>query len=108
MQAVIDAHAVWNKRVPTAGLNRWFEDAIVRASAARGVGPAASAELHHAGQGAAAELRDLLHARGRGAGSLSALSHQQMRDAFDLPGTPIRITLREKKNPYADRKTRQR
>ena len=32
----------------------------------------------------------------------------EMRVALDLPGTPIRITLREKKNPYAGRKTRQR
>ncbi len=32
----------------------------------------------------------------------------EMRTAFDLPGTPIRITLREKANPYAGRKTRQR
>ena len=31
-----------------------------------------------------------------------------MREAFDLPGTPIRLTLREKKNPYAGKKTRQR
>jgi GTPase len=29
-----------------------------------------------------------------------------MREAFDLPGTPIRLTLREKDNPYADRKRR--
>jgi GTP-binding protein len=27
-----------------------------------------------------------------------------LREAFDLPGTPIRLTLREKKNPYATRK----
>jgi GTP-binding protein len=31
-----------------------------------------------------------------------------MRDAFDLPGTPIRITLREKDNSFAERKKRQR
>jgi GTP-binding protein len=31
-----------------------------------------------------------------------------LRENFDLPGTPIRLTLREKKNPYASRKTRQR
>ncbi|MEA2877873.1 MAG: GTPase [Hyphomicrobiales bacterium] len=31
-----------------------------------------------------------------------------LRERFDLPGTPIRITLREKANPYAGRKTRQR
>ena len=27
-----------------------------------------------------------------------------LRETFDLPGTPIRLTLREKKNPYAKRK----
>jgi GTP-binding protein len=27
-----------------------------------------------------------------------------MREKLDLPGTPIRLTLREKKNPYAGRK----
>ena len=29
-----------------------------------------------------------------------------LREAFDLPGTPIRLTLREKKNPFAKRKRR--
>src|SRR6185437_12650125 len=28
MQAIVDAYAVWNKRVPTAALNRWFDDAL--------------------------------------------------------------------------------
>ncbi len=27
-----------------------------------------------------------------------------LRDEFHLPGTPIRLTLREKANPYAGRK----
>ena len=27
-----------------------------------------------------------------------------LREIFDLPGTPIRLTLREKKNPYARKK----
>jgi GTP-binding protein len=31
-----------------------------------------------------------------------------LRDAFDLPGTPIRVTLREKQNPFAGRKKKQR
>ena len=26
-----------------------------------------------------------------------------LRDTFDLPGTPIRVTLREKDNPFAGR-----
>ena len=29
-----------------------------------------------------------------------------LRAAFNLPGTPIRLTLREKKNPYAGRRKR--
>ena len=28
MTAIQDAYAVWNKRVPTATLNRWFEQAV--------------------------------------------------------------------------------
>ena len=31
-----------------------------------------------------------------------------LRDHFDLPGTPIRITLREKANPYGRKKSKQR
>ena len=31
-----------------------------------------------------------------------------MREDFDLPGTPIRVTLRENDNPYAGRKSKQR
>jgi predicted GTPase len=27
-----------------------------------------------------------------------------LRDHFDLPGTPIRLTLREKENPFAGKK----
>ena len=27
-----------------------------------------------------------------------------LRENFDMPGTPIRLTLREKANPFADRK----
>jgi GTP-binding protein len=29
-----------------------------------------------------------------------------LREAFDLPGTPIRITLREKANPFAHKRQR--
>jgi GTP-binding protein len=31
-----------------------------------------------------------------------------LRENFALPGTPIRLTLRAKKNPYAGKKKRQR
>jgi GTP-binding protein len=31
-----------------------------------------------------------------------------MRETFDLPGTPIRLTLREKDNPFAGRARKKR
>jgi GTP-binding protein len=31
-----------------------------------------------------------------------------LRETLDLPGTPIRLMLREKKNPYAKRRSIQR
>ncbi len=76
MQAIVDAYEVWNKRVPTAALNRWFEACGRSASAAGGVGAAAPPQLHHAGQKPAAELRCVLHARRRRARRLQALSGQ--------------------------------
>jgi GTPase len=27
-----------------------------------------------------------------------------LREAFDLPGTPLRLTLREKENPFAEKR----
>ena len=78
------------------------------ASAARGfAGGAAAARLHHAAEGAAADLRAVLHARRRGARRpIGAIWSTACARAFELPGTPIRLTLREKANPYAGRKRR--
>ena len=42
LPAVRAVHDTWNKRVTTSALNRWFEDAISRHSAASG--PRAAAE----------------------------------------------------------------
>src|SRR5580698_7615246 len=53
-----------------------------RQPAAFGVGPAAETELHHAGQGPAAEFRAVLLAGRRGAAILPALSRQLAADVF--------------------------
>ena len=55
-------------------------------SAAGGIGPAAEAELHHPGQGAAAEFHPVLLARGRRAAILSALSRQFLARVFRTAG----------------------
>jgi len=108
MRAVLDAYAVWNKRVPTAALNRWFEDTI-----ASHPPPAVSGrrlKLNYITETKARPPSFVIFCTRADAVPEQYLRYltNGLREAFDLPGTPIRITLREKVNPYAGRKTRQR
>jgi GTP-binding protein len=104
MQAVVDAHAVWNKRVPTSALNRWFEETT-------------SANPPPAVSGRRLRLNYITQAKSRPPSFVIFCTRADavpdsyvrylvngLRDTFDLPGTPIRMTLREKANPYADKK----
>jgi GTP-binding protein len=103
MHAVLDAHAVLNKRVPTAGLNRWFEETI-----AAHPPPAVSGrrlKLNYITQAKSRPPSFVIFCTRADAVPEAYLRYltNSLRDSFDLPGTPIRITLREKKNPYAGR-----
>ncbi len=106
MQAVVEAYDVWNKRVPTAALNRWFEEAT-------------SANPPPAVSGRRLRLNYITQAKARPPSFIIFCTRADavpeaykrylvngLREAFDLPGTPIRLTLREKDNPYAGRKKR--
>ena len=48
MQAAFKVDEAWNKRIPTAELNRWFASALDKASAARRLRAPHQAALHHA------------------------------------------------------------
>jgi GTP-binding protein len=104
MRAVIDSHAVWNKRVPTGGLNRWFGETI-----AAHPPPAVAGRrlrLNYITQAKTRPPSFVIFCT-RAAAVPDAYKRylvNALRAAFDLPGTPIRLTLREKKNPYARRK----
>jgi GTPase len=106
MQAIVDAHAVWNKRVPTSALNRWFEQAI-----SANPPPAVSGrrlKLNYITQTKARPPSFVLFCSRADAvpqAYLRYLTHS-LRQAFDLPGTPVRITLREKQNPFAHKRKR--
>jgi GTP-binding protein len=106
MQAIVDAFAVWNKRIPTSALNRWFEHAV---------------ESHPppAVSGRRLRLNYITQAKSRPpsfvlfctrADALPAAYKRylvnSLRESFDLPGTPIRLTLREKGNPFKGRAKR--
>ena len=107
--AVMRAYAVWNRRVPTAQLNRWLAGML---------------EQHPppAPQGKRIKLRYMTQAKTRPPGFVVMCSHPDkmpesysrylvngLREDFDMPGTPIRLTLRSQsdRNPYKAKKKSQ-
>ncbi len=106
MTAIQEAYAVWNKRVPTATLNRWFEQAVDANPP-----PAVSGrrlKLNYITQAKARPPSFILFCSRADAVPTSYLRYltNSMREAFGLPGTPIRISLREKANPFAHKRKR--
>jgi len=104
--AVMRAYEVWNRRVPTAALNRWLTGML---------------EQHPppAPQGKRIKLRYMTQVKSRPPGFVVMCSHPDkmpdsytrylvngLRVDFDMPGTPIRLHLRSQsdKNPYKGRK----
>jgi GTPase len=101
---VLEAHAVWNKRVETSALNRWLAQVL-------------AAHAPPAVSGRKIRLDYITQPKSRPPSFVLFLSRadavpdayrrylvNSLRESFELPGTPIRLTLREKKNPYAKRK----
>jgi GTPase len=106
MKSVIEAHAVWNRRVPTAALNRFLAQASEShpPPAVRG----RRIRLDYMTQPKSRPPTFVLFSA-RAAALPDAYRRyliNGLREAFALPGTPIRLTLRGKANPYAGRKRR--
>jgi len=106
MGAIVEAYAVWNKRVATSALNRWFEQAIQANPP-----PAVSGrrlKLNYITQTKARPPSFVLFCSRADAVPQAYLRYltNSLREAFDLPGTPVRITLREKANPFAHKRKR--
>lgn len=106
MQSIIDIHTVWNKRVPTSALNRWFGETI-----AAHPPPAVSGrrlKLNYITQTKARPPSFVVFCTRADAipDAYTRYLVNSLRETFAMPGTPIRLTLREKANPYAGRKKR--
>jgi GTPase len=106
MAAVLESYAVWNRRVPTAALNRFLARAVADhpPSATHGRRP----RLDYITQPKARPPTFVLFSSRAAALPESYRRYliNGLREAFALPGTPIRLTLRAKANPYAGRKRR--
>jgi GTP-binding protein len=106
MGAIEQAYSVWNKRVPTASLNRWFEQAVDANPP-----PAVSGrrlKLNYITQSKARPPSFVLFCSRADAVPQSYLRYlvNSLREYFEIPGTPVRITLREKANPFAHKRKR--
>ncbi|MEM8853766.1 MAG: ribosome biogenesis GTPase Der [Pseudomonadota bacterium] len=102
MQTVVDAVERWSARISTGRLNRWLEGALSRHP------PPAVA-------GRRIRIRYMTQAKSRPPTFIAFCSRPDalpaaykrylvngIRETFDLPGVPIRLTLRKPDNPYAD------
>nr|WP_047578414.1 ribosome biogenesis GTPase Der [Methylobacterium sp. ZNC0032] len=100
MQGVFSAYGVWNRRVSTARINRWLEGVL-------------SAHPPPAVAGRRIKIRYMTQAKARPPTFAlfgNQLDHlpvsytrylvNNLRDAFELPGTPIRLHRRGGANPY--------
>jgi len=106
MSAIEAAYAVWNRRVPTAALNRWFEQAVDKNPP-----PSVSGrrlKLNYITQAKARPPSFILFCSRADAVPQSYLRYlvNSLREFFELPGTPVRISLREKANPFAHKRRR--
>ncbi|CAA7615506.1 ribosome biogenesis GTPase Der [Magnetospirillum sp. SS-4] len=104
MDAVLETWDVWNRRVPTAQLNRWLEEMIERHPP-----PALPGGRRY-------KIRYMTQAKARPPTfALFATKPDELpesyvrylinglREAFRMPGVPIRLYVRGGKNPYADK-----
>ncbi|MBO1325936.1 ribosome biogenesis GTPase Der [Acetobacter sp. TBRC 12305] len=102
LPAVREAAEVWNARVPTGELNRWFESMLERHQP-----PLVN--------GKRLKLRYITQVKSRPPTFVIFGTRAEqlpedykrylvngLRDTFDLPGVPIRLQTRGTKNPYAE------
>jgi GTP-binding protein len=102
MPTVRQAHELWNRRVPTGELNRWFE---------------AMKERHQPPlvDGKRIKLRYATMPKARPPTLLIFGTRAELlpedyrrylvnafREAFDMPGVPVRVNTRGTDNPYAE------
>jgi GTP-binding protein len=103
MEAVMRTHQVWNRRISTGKLNRWLEGIL----------------MHHpppAVAGRRLKIKYVTQAKTRPPGFVVSCTRpdampqsyirylsNSMREAFEMPGVPIRLVLRASENPFANK-----
>ena len=99
------AYDLWNRRVSTPRSQPLAPGGAGAPLAARRRRPAHQAALHHAAVDAAADVRGVLLAAEDLPKSYIRYLTNSLREAFDLPGVPLRFNLRKGDNPFAKHKS---
>ena len=104
LDAALQAYDIWNKRASTGALNRWLADAVARhpPPMARGRRP----RLRYMTQIKRRPPTFAIFGVGKDDLPESYVRYlaNELREAFDFPGAPLRFHLRRGDNPYADKK----
>lgn len=106
MENVEMAHRIWNRRISTGRLNRWLEEVMA----------------HHpppAVSGRRLKVRYMTQVKTRPPGFVLSCSRPEampqsylrylvngLRQDFDMPGVPVRLSLKKPDNPFAGRAAR--
>ena len=101
MDAILRTHMVWNRRISTGRLNRWLTGVLA----------------HHpppAVSGRRLKIKYMTQVKARPPGFVLSCTRPDempqsyvrylvngLREAFDLPGVPVRMALRASENPFA-------
>jgi GTP-binding protein len=108
MPQIEKVHTFWNARISTARLNRWLEDAVSR-------------HPPPAVKGRAINLKFMTQVKTRPPTFAIFSSRAEevptayrrylvngIREVFDLPAVPIRLFMRKRENPFADKRKREK
>jgi GTP-binding protein len=103
MKAVFAAEAVWGRRVSTGQLNRWLEGAVERHPPP--VTKGRRIKLKYITQVKARPPTFVIFSQKAEElpGDYLRYIIGGIRERFEFPGVPIRVELRRRDNPYADR-----
>jgi GTPase len=108
MDAILKAEKIWSTRISTSRINRWLEDVVSSHPP-----PAVSGrriKIRYATQAKSRPPTFALFGNqlNRLPTSYTRYLVNTLREQFELPGTPIRLSLRTSTNPFEDRKSPQR
>jgi GTP-binding protein len=108
MDAILKSHRVWNTRISTARLNRWLERTVGNHP------PPAVA-------GRRLKIKYITQVKTRPPGFVLSCTRPDevpqsyvrylvngLRETFDMPGVPIRVSIHASDNPYASRASKRR